>query len=271
MTKQSIFCSPIEQGSRPSIGQRLRDARRIFVVLILLVLVFPSWAQGSSIPTTSEVEEARTDLLSDELPEGVKYRYPLINGMSVSFNLFPPLMNLFGKDYGSYEGMVTFDLHHRFFPQAGAGIGFCDVKSDDEVRYHCTKHFPFFKGGMLYNFNYNDVKPNDFYGAFVRFGYAYSEASISNLRYTDAFWGETEPMSITGLSYHSVWMELGGFIKVQVADHISLGWDASFKPFLHKGKEKQGEPYFVPGYGVTTSKLGFGFHIYYDLNRKIRK
>lgn len=252
MRKKSILNSPIKH-------------QRLIVVLLMLVLTFPLWAQGSSIPTTTAVETARESLNLEDLPEGVKYRYPLLNGMSVSVNIFPPLMNLFGKDHGSYEGMLTVDLHHRFFPQAGAGIGFCNVMNDDSVRYHCTKHFPFFKAGMLYNFNYNDLKPNDFYGAFIRFGYAYSEAEIKNLRYTDAFWGQTERMSIEGLSFHSIWMELGGFIKVQVANHLSLGWDVSFKPFLHKGKEKQGEPYYVPGYGTTNSKLGFGFHLYYDL------
>lgn len=261
MRKKSTLNSPIKH------LVRCIAMRRMLVMVLGLLLMLPAWAQGSSIPTSSAVQEQREAIeqLSEELPEGVKYRYPLLNGMSVSVNLFPPLMNLFGKEYGNYEGMVTFDLHHRFFPQAGAGIGFCDVMNDDSVRYHCTKHFPFFKAGMLYNFNYNDLKPNDFYGAFVRFGYAYSEAKIKGLRYTDAFWGKTDPMTIDGLAYHSVWMELGGFIKVQVAKHISLGWDVSFKPFLHKGKEKQGEPYFVPGYGVTSNKLGFGFHLYYDI------
>lgn len=256
MTKQSTLCSPIEPFTKRLLG-----------ILLLLCCMFPAWAQGSSIPTTSAVQQQRDSLslLSEELPEGVKYRYPLLNGLSVSVNVFPPLMNLFGKDYGNYEGMVTLDLHHRFFPQAGAGIGFCNVMNDDSVRYHCTKHFPFFKTGLLYNFNYNDLKPNDFYGAFVRFGYAYSEAEIKHLQYTDGFWGKTSNMSIEGLAYHSVWMELGAFIKVQMADHLSLGWDLSFKPFLHKGKDKQGEPYYVPGYGVTTSKFGFGFNIYYDI------
>ena len=204
-------------------------------------------------------------LAQDEaLPEGVRYRYPVLNGMSVSVNLFPPVMSVFGKDYASYEGTLTVDLRHRFFPQVSAGVGYCDAESDDLVRYHCTMR-PFVKAGMLYNFRYNDLKPDDFYGAFLRLGYAYSEADVENLYYTDGFWGETGPMSVRGMQFHSVWMELGGFIKVQVANHVSLGWDLSFKPFLHKGTGSQGAPYFVPGYGTTTGKFGFGFHLYYDI------
>lgn len=238
--------------------------KSILLLLISAMATGMAWAQGASIPTTSAVKEqqAELSLLAEELPEGVKYRYPLLNGMSISANLFPIAMDLFGKDYASYEGAVTFDFHHRFFPQVGAGVGYCDQKSTDMVRYHC-KMLPFFKAGMLYNFKYNDLKPNDFYGALLRFGYAYSEADVENLYYTDAFWGKIGPMNIDGLSFHSVWMEIGGFIKVQIANHFSMGWDLTFKPYLHKGKQKQGEPYFVPGYG--TSRLGFAFHLYYDL------
>lgn len=224
------------------------------------------FAQGRSIPTSSAVQEevAAKELSDDELPEGVRYRYPLLNGMSVSFNLFPPVMNLFGKDYGSYEGGLTLDLHHRFFPQAHAGVGYCNAKNEDFVRYH-SKMTPFFKAGMLYNFKYNELKPNDFYGAFVRFGYAYSKADVSNLYFADAIWDQAGPFSIEDMKFNSVWMELGGFIKVEVVKHISLGWDLSVKPFLHRGDVKQGVPYYIPGYGTTTTKLGFGFHIYYDL------
>lgn len=249
-------------------------AIRAWITMAILCL-FCGWsdhllAQGSSIPTTSEVKEQRIDeWMMENLPEGVKYRYPLLNGMSVSANIFSPILNIFGKDYGSYEGALTLDIHHRFFPQAAAGAGYCDVTNEDSLRYH-SRLRPFFKAGLLYNFNYNDLKPNDFYGALIRFGYAYSSADISGLSYTDGFWPNYKPDDMKDLKFHSIWMEIGGFIKVQIADHISMGWDVTFKPFLRKGGDKQGEPYFVPGYGTTNSKLGFGFHVYYDLNRKIK-
>ncbi|MBQ7238873.1 MAG: hypothetical protein IJS20_08785 [Bacteroidales bacterium] len=246
---------------------------------LLLLSSLPLHAQGNSIPTNSEVQEAQlANQWAEELPDGVKYRYPLLNGMSVSFNLFPPLIQLFGKGYCNYEGTLTLDLHHRFFPQFTAGAGYCDAKSKDigyevddthfqGLRYH-SKMRPFFRTGMLFNFNYNDIKPNDFYGALIRFGYAYSEADVTNLSYTDANWGYVGPLEVKDLKFHSIWMELGGFIKVQVTNHFSMGWDLAYKPFLHRGKDDHGKPYFVPGYGVANSKFGFGFHLYYDLNRK---
>ncbi|MBQ0056339.1 MAG: hypothetical protein KBT20_01670 [Bacteroidales bacterium] len=198
------------------------------------------------------------------LPEGQRYRHPLFNGLSVSFNAFPPALTLFGKGYASFEGMATVDLHHRFFPQFSAGVGYCDHESANEVRYQ-TDPAPFFKAGMAYNFKYNDENGDDFYGAFLRVGYAHSESEVSNLYYTDGYWEPQGPISIDDMKSNSCWLELGGFIKVKVASHLSLGWDASFRPFLHKGSTPSGHPYFVPGYGPTTTSFGFAFHIYYDL------
>ena len=170
---------------------------------------------------------------------------------------------------------LTLDLHHRFLPQFSAGAGYCDTKSKDigytnskgrfeGMRYH-SKMRPFFKAGMLYNFKYNELKADDFYGAVLRFGYAYSEADVTNMSYTDAVWGNVGPLDVTKMQFHSVWMEVGGFIKVQVKRHFSMGWDLTYRPFLHKGKDHYGKPYFVPGYGTTTGPFGLGFHLYYDL------
>jgi len=244
------------------------NIKRILTVVLgwLLASGVSLWAQGNSIPTTSQVQEQRaaTNELPEKLPEGVKYRYPLLNGLSLSVNLFPPVMDLFGKGYSYYEASATLDLHHRFFPQVSAGAGYCDAESDDLVRYKSDMR-PFFKVGMLYNFMYNDTKPNDFWGVFLRLGYAHSDASISNLYYTDGYWGEVGPVDIDGLSFNNVWMEIGGSIKVQLAKRVSLGWDLYFKPMLVKDNNRQGEAYFVPGYGVTSSKIGFAFHLYYDV------
>lgn len=200
----------------------------------------------------------------EELPDSIAYRYPLFNGISVSVDAFSPALDLFGKDYRSYEAMVTLDLHHRFMPQVAAGIGNCDYTSDDGLRFK-SKATPFFKMGMVYNFKYNDLHGSDFYGAFVRYGFAHTEANLSGITYTDGVWPDYGPKEIDGITYNSHWLEIGGMIKVQVARHFSMGWDVYFKPFLHKGTSKYGDAYYIPGYGTSSNKLGFNFHLYYDL------
>lgn len=244
----------------------LRSSIKLLLLVVLIGCSFGrAMAQGSSIPTTSAVKEQRaTGEDSDELPEGVTHRYPLLNGLSVSLDAFPVVMQVFGNNRANYGGMVTLDLHHRFFPQVAAGVGYCNETNPDNVRYKCSLQ-PYMKVGMAYNFKYNDLKPNDFYGAFARIGISHNDAEVSNLYYADGFWPMQGPLTLTGLKSTSCWLELGGFIKVQVLDHLSLGWDLSFSPFLSKGNTRNGSPYFVPGYGTTTTALGFAFHVYYDI------
>ena len=107
---------------------------RLLILLLSISLAVGAMAQGRSIPTTSEVQEVQASVLPEILPDSVKYRFPLFNGLSVSTNLFDPVMNLFKWDRANYEATVTADIHHRFFPQFTMGMGVCDEVSDDGVK-----------------------------------------------------------------------------------------------------------------------------------------
>lgn len=220
-------------------------------------------AQGRSIPRSSEAQ-VETVVEDAELPEGVKYRYPLLNGLSVMFNLYEPVMNLLGNDRASYEASVMLNIHHRFFPEATLGMGWCNELSDDLVRYH-VKAAPFAKIGLRYNLKYNDLEDKFYYFIVARYGFCHSEADISNLTYTDGYWPEYGPTNIRNQKFNSHWVEVGGGIKVQIWKRLSAGWDVYIKPFLHKGSTSQATPYYVPGYGTTDGAFGMAFRLYYDL------
>lgn len=237
--------------------------KRALIFLLSISLGACAWAQGSSIPKSEEAR-ALERVEPDELPDSVAYRYPLWHGMSVSVNVFPPMMQLFGKDYANYEAMLTLDLHHRFMPQVVAGMGGGEATNDNGLTYK-SNTVPYLKVGMAYNFNYNDTQPDNFYAVFARYAFSSSKGDISGMSYTDGYWDVWTPEDLEGLQFNAHWLEIGGMIKVRIAHHISMGWEGSFKPFVHKGGGRHGDPYFVPGYGVTTSKLGFGFHVFYDL------
>lgn len=239
--------------------------KRTLILLLSISLCYTmGWAQGSSIPKTSEAKSQEL-ALPDVLPDSIQYRYPFFNGLSVAVNIFPPVMQLFGTSHCSYEAQIMADIHHRFMPQASAGVGSCNELSDNGYRYK-TAMTPFFKVGLVYNFQFNEYKyGRDYYAAFIRYGYGYSKAEITGLTYTDGFWAEYGPIDIPEQTFHSHWLELGAMIKVQVLKRISMGWDISYKPFLSKGGNKHANPYFVPGYGATSSKVGIGFNLYYDI------
>lgn len=253
--------------------------RLVLTSLLLLAATthFGAWAQGRSIPKGSEAkaQEAVAEIV-DELPEGQKYRYPLLNGLNISVDIFDPLMRLTLFDHASYEAQAMLDLHHRFFPMASFGMGEANEVSNNGLDYdfpdkqkrECSfksKLSPFGKVGIGYNLGFNDLRPDDFYMLMLRYGVAYSKADISNLYYAESFWGATGPITIAEQKYTTQWLELGGMIKVQIMSHLSLGWDLYVKVKVAQSGTRQGIPYFVPGYGTSSSPVGFSFRIYYDL------
>lgn len=251
--------------------------RNFVIYLILLTIcslqVSSVMAQGRTIPRSSEVED-RNETILDALPEGQKHRYPFFNGLNVSVDAFDPVLDLFYLDHASYEAQVMADLHHRFFPMFGMGMGYADEISNNGNDYGTgEKHeltfksdlSPFFKLGMGYNLDYNSTRPSDFYMVFMRYGYAYSKADISNLYYADDMWGAYGPVSILDQKYNTHWVEAGMMLKVQLMRHVSLGWDLYWKIRIAQSGTRQGKPTFVPGYGSSDTSIGFAFRVYYDI------
>lgn len=235
------------------------------MLLFVVATTLPAFGQGATIPRGSaaatEVPPSEADM---ELPEGVKYRYPLLNGLRVSVNVFEPLMALFLNDYASCDVTAQLNLYHRFFPEVTFGMGKCDDVSDDLVGY-TTKLAPYYKIGIGYNFKYNDITPNNYYYVFLRYGFAHSTADITNLRYNDGYWPEYGPINLDGQEFNSHWLEIGFGISVRVWRRVSMGWDLYYKPMVSDGATRNASPYYVPGYGTTTMSFGFGYRVSYNI------
>lgn len=224
-----------------------------------------TFGQGATIPRGTATDNAGQPQQDDlELPEGVKYRYPLLNGLALSVNIFEPVMGIFLNDYASCEATGQLNLHHRFFPEFTFGMGKCDDVSDDLVGY-TTKLTPFYKIGIAYNLKYNDIAPENYYFIFLRYGFAHSTADITNLTFTDGYWHKYGPVDITGQKFNSHWLEIGFGIKVRIWRQFSMGWDLYYKPLLSDGATRYASPYYIPGYGTTSGRFGFGYRISYDI------
>jgi len=245
------------------------------VILACCLQVLPSWAQGRSIPKGSKAkaEEAAT-LIDDELPEGQTYRYPLLNGLNISVDIFDPLYDIFLGSSASYEAQAMLDLHHRFFPLGSFGMGYANETSNNGIEFSTGKAqeftfksdlSPFLKVGMAYNLRYNSTKPDDLYMLFARYGIARSTADLTNIYYASSYWDDMHLPDLLDQSYTTQWIEAGVMIKVQLIKHISLGWDLYAKIKLSQTGTKYGEPPFVPGYGDCSSIFGFNFRVYYDI------
>lgn len=232
-----------------------------------------SWSQGRSIPKT-EAARQQEEVEPGPLPEGQKYRYDLWQGLTVSVDIFEPLLQLATLDYANYEADVMANFHHRFFPMASVGMGQCDTHSDigsgygtDDKKEHTYRSHlaPFFKLGCGYNLRYNATKPEDFYLIFVRYGCSWNTADIEGLNYYDGLWKPYGPADLNNLKISTHWLEVGIRLNVEVTPRIVMGWDAYAKFQLHQSGTESGDPYWVPGFGVNDNHVGFLFHVGYRL------
>lgn len=249
---------------------------RTWVLAALLLTSCASLsAQGRSIPKGSEARAQEEKMnLSDDLPEGQKYRYKLFNGLNLSVDVFDPVLYLVALDHASFEVQAMVDLHNRFFPMATFGMGLCDATSNNgldfetESKQECrfkSDLAPFGKVGLAYNLNYNDLRPKDAYLLFMRYGLAFNKGDISNLYYASKYFGNFGPIEIKDQEYTTHWVEVGGMLKVHIAGPVSLGWDLYCKIKLSQSGTSLSDSYFVPGFGTSNMPIGFSFRVYYNI------
>jgi len=243
-----------------------------FSLLLLMAAVWLpaalSTAQGHSIPRGSEASQENAsppETAAQPLPEGQKYRYPKINHLEVAFDLASPVMELFTYDYGEYAIRTTLDIYHRFLPQLVLGIGHCNESSEDAFFTYKVSPSFFVKAGMGYNFKYNDIRPDDYYWIFARYGFSTYKADITDITYNDGYWEAYGPVTLNGIGFTCHWIEIGAGIHVQVWKKWALGWEIWYRNILAKGTNPNGDPYYIPGYGSRASHIGFSFNISYDI------
>lgn len=251
---------------------------RLSATLLIAIMAFclnvtSVVAQGRSIPKGSEAK-AQEIVMPDELPEGQTHRYPLLNGLNISVDIFDPLYDIFAASHASYEAQVMLDLHHRFFPLASVGLGYANETSNNGIEFSTGKKqeftfksdmSPFMKLGMAYNLRYNSTKPDDLYMLFVRYGIAHNKADLTNIYYASANWPDVHLPDINGQEYTTQWLEAGIMLKVKVWWRFALGWDMYAKIKLTQSGTERGKPAFVPGYGDCSSTFGFNFRVFYDI------
>ena len=231
--------------------------KKVLTFVLSISLAISAFAQGNSIPKSSKIVQE----LPEVLPDSIRYRYPLFNGVSVSINIFDPIMNAFLWNWANYEATATFDFHHRFFPQFTFGMGYSSEQNDNNLKFKVNAR-PFFKIGFLYNFMYNSTKPKYYYYVLARYGWSKFSADIENIKFVDGYWDDYGPITHSQ-DYNAHWIEVGGGVKVHIGGPISLGWELTVRPLLTSGDNKYGEPYFTPGRG--THWLSFAFNFTYDI------
>ncbi len=191
-------------------------------------------------------------------------KYPLFYSATIGVDIWNPVMRLFNQKYGliGFSGQVN--LMNRYIPTFEFGLGNANYNPDDNNYTIHTGISPYFKLGLDYNFMY---KSNPDYMAFagIRYGFSPFKYQIKDVTTGSDYWGETGAVDFPEQSYTAGWIEFSFGIRAKIWNNISLGWTFKFHNKIHGTKTTIGEPWYIPGYGTTTGKIGASFSIYYTL------
>lgn len=200
---------------------------------------------------------------SGMLPKAPPMKYPLLHELSVGVNVFDPLMRAFGQHYGGADAFVQMSLHNRYFPVFEFGLGAANTTPAENNYTYKTPLSPYFKIGLDYNFVYNS-NPDYRFFAGLRYGFSPFKFNVKGTL-DDPYWGETSQIEIPSTSVTAGWFELAAGLRVHLWGPVLAGWTVKYHSILHRSRPAVGDAWYIPGYGSSTSSLGFAFNIVYTI------
>lgn len=243
---------------------------KVFILFLWLALplVFPLVAQRRITPVDPTVKrEVKDSIPADSVvvetePKIEGYLYPLFNGLIVNANILDGVANLFGQTYGNYEIAAELDLHNRFFPVWEVGIGRAHNTPEGLNFTYINKASLYNRVGMNYNFGYNKTDMSFFYIG-LRYGFSVFIYDIDNIQVESPYWEESEQLRIAGQKSWAHWGELLGGLRVQVYKNFYMGWTARYRLMFGYKKNSHSQPWYIPGFGPTSSPFGFTYTLGY--------
>ena len=198
----------------------------------------------------------------EQQPEARKE--PFVRGVSVSADVFGWIYPLFVSDaFYNNEVSATVNLLDRFYPVVEAGYGHCNTVGDlYGIRY--TTAAPYFRVGMDYNLQYKNHSPNFIYCG-ARAGYSHSTYCVEAAPLTDPVTGSSYPFLLTDIPCRALWMEALVGVRAQVWKGFHMGWSIRYKRLLSNCTSANGNPWFIPGYGVhATETFGATYQLIWN-------
>ena len=190
---------------------------------------------------------------------------PFFRGVSVSADVFGWIYPIFVSDaYYNNEVSLSANLLNRFFPVVEAGYGHCNTVGELYViRY--TTAAPYFRVGLDYNLQYKNPSPAGFIFCGVRAGYSRSTYDVSAPPVTDPVSGLSVPFQLSAVPCRALWGEALVGIRTHVWRGFHLGWTIRYKRLFSNCTSQNGNPWFIPGYGVHgTETFGATYQLIWN-------
>ena len=201
---------------------------------------------------------------STMLPKKPKMLYPKIYEVSVGLNIWDPVMRVFGQDYGIGGVDVRLNMHNRYIPTLEVGLGQASHTADEYGYTYRSPLAPYAKVGIDYNFLFNSDPAYQLYGG-LRYGFSPFKYEVTGATDPGTYWGDKTTFEIPSQSASAGWLEVVLGLRVRLWGNISAGWALRYHSILHQSHPVSGDPWYIPGYGTTSSPLSGSITISYTI------
>lgn len=232
-----------------------KTLRSCFILLSSLALL-PVAAQNTETKTQAENTK-------NELTETTPKEVPVFCGVAVSADLVGAAMKAFGSDFSQMEAAVRINFKDKFFPVFELGYGSSDYVAE-ETGKEARTNAPYMRIGMDYNFT-KKHNGNRLYAG-VRYGFSSFRYDLEDPTFNDPVWNQAVPFHLDNEPGSAQWGEVLFGLETKIWKFIHLGWNIRYKARFVQHVNRQGEPWYLPGFGKNgTTSFGGTFNLIFEI------
>ena len=224
-------------------------------------------AEGKVTITDSTVVAEGEGKPTKWVPSWEEEEPPLMffQGFTLSFDILGAGMRAMSSS-GSLEAALRLNLKNTYFPIAELGVANCD-KTDDNTSIRYNTSAPYFRIGFDYNILKNKRQDNRLFAG-LRYGISSFNYDVHGPAQIDPIWGGEHDFKLNGVTCTSQWLEICFGCQVKVWSSFHMGWSIRHKRELKSSNDGSSHPYYIPGYGTTTTSSCWGgtYNLIFDLN-----
>jgi len=235
-------------------------------IILAFMCIFIAHKMYSQIPDSTYNEGPRKYIA--EVTEQPKLTF--FQGFTVSADLFGPIQYLL-SDKGNIEGAIRLNLKNTYFPIVELGLSSCEtLDSNTDIKYTTTA--PYGRIGFDINFLKNKFQENRLFVG-LRYGFSKYQYDYEGPEVSDPIWNGEYSLNIKDVEATSHWGEIVMGVQVKIWRNLHMGWSLRLKKELSTSGNKSSKPYYIPGYGSTSSGTSWGgtYSLIFDVNCGMKK
>lgn len=253
------------------------------LLLILLLVTVGGWAQRPLDADSAAVadtvfytvdslgikRDARGKIIPTKWVEPAKEKNYFLSGFAFGGDVVGLVMKAAGSTWSQFEVMGRLSLKEKVFPIFEFGVG-----TSTRTGYTTDNSFhtsaPYFRGG--FDINCNKKRRSNRFMVGFRVGYSSFSYDYYNPDQEDPVWKVPAPVDMKDLSGSAVWGEAVLGFEAKIWSFIRIGWNGRYKFLFTKDHYEYGQPWYIPGYGITGNNCWGGTaNIIFEFGRSMKK